>query len=89
MTSHAERTASRASKRTTRPQGAESAPNSIVASSVAPVSAEERRARIAEAAYYCSQRRGFQPGGELSDWLCAESEIDAALGAGPRPASPG
>lgn len=30
---------------------------------------------IAEAAYYRAQRRGFEPGRELEDWLAAEAEI--------------
>jgi hypothetical protein len=32
--------------------------------------------RIAEAAYFRAQRRDFQPGGELEDWLEAEKEIN-------------
>jgi hypothetical protein len=36
----------------------------------------DRRKRIAEAAYYSAERRGFQPGGEMDDWLEAEREID-------------
>ena len=42
------------------------------------LSAEQRHARIAIAAYYIAQRRGFEAGHELADWLCAESEIDGA-----------
>jgi Protein of unknown function (DUF2934) len=34
-----------------------------------------RRALIAEAAYYRAQRRGFEPGHELEDWLQAEAEL--------------
>jgi hypothetical protein len=30
---------------------------------------------IAEAAYYRAERRGFEPGFELEDWLLAESEL--------------
>ena len=30
---------------------------------------------IAEAAYYRAQSRGFEPGGEVQDWLAAEAEI--------------
>jgi len=37
--------------------------------------ADLRHAMIAEAAYYRAERRGFQPGHELEDWLVAESEI--------------
>jgi len=35
----------------------------------------QRQAMIAEAAYYCAERRGFAPGHELEDWLRAEAEI--------------
>ena len=38
-----------------------------------------RRAMIAEAAYYRAERRGFEPGHELEDWLQAEAEIARAL----------
>ena len=37
---------------------------------------DERRAMIAEAAYYLAERRGFKPGHELEDWLAAEAQID-------------
>ncbi len=36
----------------------------------------ERRQRIAEAAYYKAEQRGFAPGYEEIDWLEAEREID-------------
>jgi Protein of unknown function (DUF2934)/alpha-1,4-glucan branching enzyme GlgB, N-terminal domain/Carbohydrate-binding module 48 (Isoamylase N-terminal domain) len=42
------------------------------------MSAEERRAQIAQAAYLRAQQRQFAPGHELEDWLAAEREIDAA-----------
>ena len=45
--------------------------------------AEDLRRQIAEAAYYKSEQRGFEPGGEEKDWLDAESELKARLG--PRP----
>jgi Protein of unknown function (DUF2934) len=31
--------------------------------------------QIAERAYYKAAARGFEPGGELEDWLTAEAEI--------------
>ena len=37
---------------------------------------DERRRRIAMAAYYRAERRGFAPGHEVEDWLAAEAEID-------------
>lgn len=36
---------------------------------------ESMRQRIAEAAYYHAEQRGFAPGHELDDWLAAEAEI--------------
>jgi hypothetical protein len=41
-----------------------------------PSFSESREARIAEAAYWRAERRGFAPGSELEDWLNAEKEID-------------
>jgi hypothetical protein len=41
-----------------------------------PSFSESREARIAEAAYWRAERRGFAPGGEVEDWLNAEKEID-------------
>ncbi len=35
----------------------------------------ERRRKVAEAAYYRAERRGFAPGAEEADWLEAEQEI--------------
>jgi hypothetical protein len=42
--------------------------------------AAERRAMIAQAAYFRAERHGFTPGHELEDWLAAEQEVDARLG---------
>jgi hypothetical protein len=51
---------------------------------------EQRRALIAEAAYYRAEQRGFEPGRELEDWCAAESDIDSVLGrvAAPTPCGP-
>lgn len=43
------------------------------------VSADARRALIAERAFLRAERRGFQPGQEREDWLAAEQEVDALL----------
>lgn len=43
------------------------------------LSALDRDAMIATAAYFRAQRRNFEAGHELEDWLAAESEVDAAL----------
>ncbi len=37
---------------------------------------------ISEAAYFLAERRGFEPGHELEDWLAAETLVDLALAAG-------
>ena len=41
------------------------------------VDRETRELMVAEAAYYCAERRGFAPGHELEDWLEAEAQIAA------------
>lgn len=37
---------------------------------------KRRQDRIAVAAYYNAERRGFQPGREVEDWLEAERRVD-------------
>jgi hypothetical protein len=49
---------------------------------------EDERARIAKAAYYRAERRGFAPGNDLDDWLAAEAEINAAARARTNKAQP-
>ena len=39
----------------------------------------QRREMIATAAFLRAQRRGFESGAELEDWLAAEEEIDRWL----------
>jgi hypothetical protein len=39
-------------------------------------SEDERRERISVAAYYNAERRAFQDGGAVDDWLEAEREVD-------------
>jgi hypothetical protein len=36
-----------------------------------------RHDAIADAAYQRAERRGFEPGHALDDWLAAEKEVDA------------
>ena len=43
------------------------------------VDPEARKLMIAEAAYYCAEKRGFASGHDLEDWLEAESQIDRML----------
>lgn len=40
------------------------------------VNERARHRRIAIAAYYRAESRGFTPGGEVEDWLVAEREVD-------------
>ncbi|HYW03593.1 MAG TPA: DUF2934 domain-containing protein [Gammaproteobacteria bacterium] len=43
-----------------------------------PASGDERHHRIAEAAYYRAERRGFDGGDPVRDWLEAEAEVDGS-----------
>jgi hypothetical protein len=61
----------------TRPAAA---PRASLSDAKLNLAGEDRRRLIAEAAYFRAERRGFQPGQELEDWLAAEIEIDALLG---------
>ena len=47
---------------------------------------DTRLSRIAEAAYYRAELRGFATGYELEDWLAAEAEIDGLDTSGGKPA---
>ena len=38
-----------------------------------------RRALIAETAHFIAELRGFAPGGDVADWLEAESSVDLRL----------
>jgi hypothetical protein len=72
-----------------RRRGAKSTPSALPAPPLVPVSSEleamtaisseERRALIAQAAYFRAERRGFQPGHEAEDWSAAEQEVDRTL----------
>jgi hypothetical protein len=46
-----------------------------------PAEAEWHR-MIAEAAYYCAEKRGFADGHALEDWLTAERQIMLAMSSG-------
>lgn len=43
------------------------------------ITARDRNAMIATAAYYRAERRRFASGFELEDWIAAEAEVDALL----------
>jgi hypothetical protein len=50
--------------------------------------AAAREAAIARDAYFRAQRRGFEPGHELEDWLAAESEFNRLVGGGAKARAP-
>jgi hypothetical protein len=62
-------------------------PPAVTTASAAPrsFSEEQRHALIAEAAYYMAERRGFESGHELEDWLLAESQLEGAIRGGDSP----
>ncbi len=43
------------------------------------VPADVRQKMVADAAYYIAERRGFQVGDPVADWVAAEAEIDELL----------
>ena len=49
------------------------------ASSPLPVSPEQRRHMIRDAAYFRAERRGFSHGDPVQDWVEAELEVDRLL----------
>lgn len=64
-----------ATARTRRKADNASASVERMAAAVADSRAAERRSMIANAAYLRAERRGFEPGHELEDWLAAEIEV--------------
>ncbi|HET6471037.1 MAG TPA: DUF2934 domain-containing protein [Pseudomonadales bacterium] len=48
------------------------------------VTESQRHEAVQVAAYYLAERRGFQPGHELEDWINAEARLDATFGTGQR-----
>jgi hypothetical protein len=69
--------ASKAKGGATPPQAFRSDESSSRQTGQSPCSREQM---IAEAAYYRAERRGFEPGDEMSDWLQAEADVEAVLG---------
>jgi hypothetical protein len=67
---------SRASGKTASSAKRESRPTAAATPSV---SADQRRAMIAEGAYLRAAGRGFTGGDPLADWLASEREVDALL----------
>ena len=48
------------------------------AASAAPARDADYEVKVAMAAYFIAEKRGFGPGHELDDWLAAEAQIAAA-----------
>ena len=71
-------------ERTARTSAARARPRKSTETQPARVAmtAEARRAMIAQNAYLRAERRGFAPGHETEDWLAAEAEVDALLRVG-------
>jgi hypothetical protein len=68
----AKKVAKKAAKKTARrPQGSRK--------KAVKVSAESRDEMIAKAAYYRAEKRNFQNGDPVADWLSCAKEIDALL----------
>ena len=73
----------RAAPRTAAPRNAESTAAPRATASAAPRTAasvktpsnEEIYRLIAETAYFKAKARGFEPGGEVQDWIEAEAEV--------------
>lgn len=66
----------------TKTKGGASTPSTSQVSQPDAPSADDvcpREQMIAEAAYYHAERRGFEPGNEMSDWLQAEADVEAVL----------
>jgi len=51
------------------------------------ITPDQRSQMIAEAAYYRAERRGFNPEGQVDDWLEAENMIDEMISHSAEPAS--
>jgi len=47
-----------------------------------PLDLETRRRMVAEAAYYLAERRRFEPGLDMDDWVEAERQIETAVSPG-------
>jgi hypothetical protein len=60
-------------------------PDSFVTRDSTFIEPDARRALIAELAYYRAEKRGFDPGHDLEDWLEAEAIVDAEIKRGDAP----
>jgi hypothetical protein len=75
----AKKPAKRSAKPKTAASQAAPAPAAEQAPPIPQLTPEQRRMYVEVAAYYIAERRGFQGGSELEDWVQAEAEIDRLL----------
>ena len=66
---------SNATARKTTPRSNKKRSNSVAAAEPT----VDRQRMIEETAYYYAEKRGFQPGHEVLDWLAAEKDVDTLL----------
>ena len=76
--SAASKTAETPAKRTTA-RSRRTAVQALAADGVTGLTAQERHALVAQAAYFRAEARGFAAGGEFEDWVAAEAEVTAQL----------
>jgi hypothetical protein len=72
------KTADKPAVRKTAPKKS-AAPAAKTAQKGLPMSAEERRRLIAEAAYLRAEQRGFVGGDPVQDWMDAEADLNSRL----------
>ena len=63
----------------TAPRARRAAPHKPAADGVTGLTAQERHALVAQAAYFRAEARGFAAGGEFEDWVAAEAEVNAQM----------
>lgn len=68
-----------ATKSAAKPTAAQPAKTAAKKSAAPALSPEQRRCYVEVAAYYMAERRGFNGGSEMEDWVAAEAEIDRLL----------
>ena len=78
----AEKKAKTATKTQAKPTARKTTARKTAAKAVSPaVNDEQRLAMVREAAYFRAEQRGFVGGDPVQDWIEAELEVNAQLGA--------
>ena len=75
----ASKPAERPTTKKTAPRARRAAPHKPAADGVTGLTAQERHALVAQAAYFRAEARGFAAGGEFEDWVAAEAEVNAQM----------